>query len=74
MAYSYKYSRNYSNAGRKNRRNKYTKAETIAFRMGQEARIRKSVYDDKNKDSRVYASFCNGFKGSPANNKNKPLY
>lgn len=61
-------SRNY---GRK-RKSKYTNAEKIAFRMGQEQRIRKSLTG--NKDSRVYDAFCKGLSGVPDKSKKKSLF
>lgn len=69
MAYgkgSYRPKRSYK------QKNKYTEAEKIAFRLGQEQRVRKSV-NSQNTNTRVYDSFCKGLNGMPSN-KNKPLF
>ncbi len=65
MAYSKKYS------GKK--RTKYSKAENIAFRMGQERKVLDSIKSG-NKETRVYDAYCKGYKGQPENRKSKPLF
>lgn len=67
--------RNYygQNRNRKRKRNKYTTAEQIAFRLGQERKVRNSIASGKT-GTRVYDAFVKGLSGMPQNNKNKPLY
>lgn len=60
----------YSKSYRK--KTKFTKAENIAFRLGQERRVKEAIKSG-NKDSRVYDAYCKGLKGT-AKNKKKPLY
>ena len=62
-------SRRKSNYGRKK---KYTEAERIAFRLGQEQRVRKSI-NSQNTNTRVYEAFCKGLNGKTSN-KSKPLF
>lgn len=60
------------NYGRK-RKSKYTNAENIAFRIGQEQRVKKSITSGKT-DTRVYEAFCKGFNGVPNKSEKKSLY
>ena len=69
---SYNSRRATSNTFSKKRR-KYTNAEKIAFKLGQEKRVRDSINSGK-KDTRVYTAFEKGFRGLPVNNKKKSLY
>lgn len=55
------------------RKTKYTKAENIAFRLGQEQRVKKSITSGKT-DSRVYEAYCKGFNGVPNKSEKKSLY
>lgn len=63
------YGRKY-NGNRRRGRRKYTQAERIAFRMGQEQRVSESL--SKN-GTRVHNAFVKGYAGSPQNSK-QPLY
>lgn len=65
MAYGKKYS------GKK--KTKYSKAENIAFRLGQERRVVNSLKSG-NKDTRVYEAYCKGLQGKPNNRIKKPLF
>lgn len=62
-------SRNYGSK----RKAKYTKSENIAFRLGQEQRVNKSITSGKT-DSRVYEAYCKGFNGVPNKSEKKSLY
>ena len=75
MAFRKTYRKTYGNRNYKSSSNKkkYTSAESIAFRLGQEQRVRKSI-NSANKNSRVYDAFCKGFNGVPTNNTKKPLF
>lgn len=55
------------------RKSKYTNAENIAFRLGQEQRVKRSINSGK-KDSRVYEAFCKGLNGLSNNGKKKSLF
>lgn len=57
----------------KRKRKKYTTAEQIAFRLGQEKKVRNSIASGKT-ETRVYDAFIKGLSGMPQDNKNKPLY
>lgn len=61
------------NWNRKRKRKKYTTAEQIAFRLGQEKKVRNSIASGKT-ETRVYDAFIKGLSGMPQDNKNKPLY
>lgn len=62
----------YSNYGRKTKRkNKYTEAEKIAFRLGQEQKVVKSL--NSNKESRVRDAYIKGL-GSVGKREKKSLY
>ncbi len=50
----------------------YTQAEKIAFRLGQEQRVKKTL-NSTNKDTRCYDAFLNGYNGKSSNGK-KPLF
>lgn len=75
MAFRRNYRKNNNNRkyNSSSKKNKYTSAESIAFRLGQEQRVRKSI-NSANKNSRVYDAFCKGFNGVPTNNTKKPLF
>ncbi len=55
------------------RNRKYSNAETIAFKLGQEARVKNSLKSG-NKDTRVYEAFARGYCGVPQHNKKKDLF
>lgn len=59
--------------GRKSygRRSKYTQAEKIAFRMGQEQRVKKSIASSE--PSRVQTAYKKGYAGSPRQSR-EPLF
>ena len=52
------------------RNGKYTQAERIAFRMGQEQRVHESL--SKN-GTRVHSAFVKGYAGSPRQSR-EPLF
>ena len=58
--------RNYKGFARKKKK-KYSYAEQVAFRMGQEDRVTESI--KAGKDSRVYDAYCKGINGYSHNNK-----
>lgn len=69
--------KNYGNKGYGKRnysrkKSKYSKSEQVAFRLGQEARIRASL--NANKPSRVQDAFEKGFNGIPHADQKKPLF
>lgn len=55
-----KYNKNYNNK-KSSKKTKYTQAEKIAFRMGQEERVLATL--DMEKDSRVRDAYCKGYSG-----------
>lgn len=63
--------RKYNRTNFNGKKKKYTRAERIAFNMGQEARVRKSL---NNTDSRVYEAYCKGLQGRYTGTKKKSLY
>lgn len=67
---SYGSRRSYKNTRRKR---KYTKAEQIAFKMGQENRVLESIASN-NRDTRVFEAFTKGYNGIPAKGTRKPLF
>jgi len=54
------------------RKKKYTQAEKIAFRLGQEQRVKKTI--NSNQDTRVADAFYKGLQGAPMNKKKKSLF
>lgn len=77
MAYSNYCRKNYGNKGYGKRnysrkKSKYSKSEQVAFRLGQEARIKQSI--NSNKPSRVNEAFEKGFNGFPRIDQRKPLF
>lgn len=62
-------SRNYGSK----RKAKYTEAEKIAFRLGQEQRVKKSLTSG-NTNTRVHEAFCKGLNGVPTKQDKKSLY
>ena len=69
---SFSYHANYKPFG-KAKNKKYTNAEKIAFRLGQEQRVKKSL-SSGNSNSRVYDAYCKGYQGIPNNGTKKPLF
>lgn len=67
---SYGSRRSYKSSRKKK---KYTSAETIAFKLGQQQRVKDSIAS-ANKNTRVYEAFCKGFQGIPSKNSRKPLF
>lgn len=64
--------RRYSGRGSsRNGKKKYTQSERIAFRLGLEQKVKKSISSGKT-NTRVYDAYCAGFNGL-ANKKDKPL-
>ncbi len=60
--------KNYKTNKPRAKRSKYTKSEKLAFRMGQEERIKVCVRNDT--DSRVVDAYKKGFSGfTPKTNK-----
>ena len=57
----------------KKRKSSYTKAEKIAFELGQKQRVAQSINSGKT-DNRVYESYCKGYQGTPNNGRKKPLF
>lgn len=55
------------------RRNRYTKAEKIAFNLGQEQRVRQSIKTGDT-GTRVFEAFQKGYHGVPAKGSRKPLF
>lgn len=68
MAYSRSNRRNYRSGNR--RKKKYTKAEQIAFEIGQRRRVSESL---NRQGTRVNIAYNKGYNGV-RNNKNVPLY
>lgn len=66
------YRRNYGKRNYK-RGKKYTNAEKIAFRLGQEQKVRESIRSGA-KNTRVYDAFVKGLAGAPVNSAKKPLF
>lgn len=52
---------------------KYTKAEKIAFELGQRQRVINSIQTGKT-DNRVYEAYCKGCQGMPNAGHKKPLF
>ncbi len=71
MPYFRNSNRNYNGRGRYTRKRKYTKAEQIAFDMGQRALVSESLKTNQN--SRVYDAYCKGAHCTTSFNK-KPLF
>lgn len=67
--YGTRYGRTSFSRGR--RRSKYTQAEKIAFRMGQEQRVKKSIASSQ--PSRVQTAYHKGYAGSPQSSR-EPLF
>lgn len=63
-------SRRYGNNNR--RKSKYTQAEQIAFKLGQQQRVKDAI-NSGDVNTRVYEAFAKGFAGAPSNGK-KPLF
>lgn len=65
-------SRNYGSK----RKSKYTNAEKIAFRLGQEELVANTINAglSHKKESRVYDAYCKGRQGMPQGNKQKSLF
>ena len=55
------------------RKRKFTKAEQIAFKLGQEHRVRQTI-NSNNKDTRVFEAYAKGYHGVPAKGSRKPLF
>lgn len=54
------------------KKRKYSQAEQIAFRLGQEQRVKKSLSDS---NTRVYEAYAKGLRGPEfANSSKKPLF
>lgn len=72
---AYRNSRRSKNVKRRKsyRKSKYTTAEKIAFKLGQEERVKASL-NSKNTETRVYDAFCKGLQGKQVGRKRKPLF
>lgn len=73
MAYTRYGNRSYGNKKyNTSRKSKYSQSERVAFRLGQEQRIKASI--NSTKPSRVQDAFAKGLKGFPQTDKNKSLF
>ena len=76
MAYYYgrkSYGRSRSLKSSKKRK-RYTQAERIAFKLGQEQKVRESIYKNGNHDTRVFMAYSKGYQGAPMRGTKKPLF
>lgn len=58
--------------GQKNK-SKYTKAEKLAFDLGQKDRVLDTLRSGKT-ENRVYEAYCKGLHGMPNAGRKKPLF